>query len=1047
MSFNLEQWKESIRKNLHGWKGRMERTGVNSLYYFLAGVSLLPVVQAVHSGDWSGLAVLGASVDGAVSTGLLANVVQKAKDKSDKEVAGILETEVKSSPELKAEIDAMLEKLETLQEAGKALADADKEWFAKTIQGELKKVNSGIQYEAQLIGNGAIAQGNGSVAVGAGAKYVAGDYYESPDRKQIESDKDEAARRAYLERMRRHCQVLPLAALGGEEGAEEEITLDHVYIDLDTTLSIKKSELEALRAGKQVRLTESMLGKEMPELLERSEGKKDIEPLPVLDAVRATPRVVLLGDPGAGKSTFARKLLGLQAAVMLKQCEPLNGIASNLLPMLIVLRELSAKLSTIPLNGLSMENQRKELLKVIAQHLADELQHTSVEAATGLVANALEEGNVLLVLDGLDEVPQNLRSLMRQAVAALLVEYRIQRLLITSRIRSYVGNAVFENIPTFTIRPFDQEKIKGFVNGWYRTQTDMGRVAERDRQNRANDLIRAAVSKDLRELSSNPMMLTSMAIIHQKEIGLPRERVRLYKLVVDVLIRKWQKHKQGDQLTPSPELAAFLMDELRLLNALERLAYEAHRSGSGSGKAAADLPRLKALEILEGREYLNRISLAEEFMDYVDQRAGLLKGNGGELEKPTSYSFPHRIFQEYLAGCYMIRERNPEREYFPRAAEGDTWSLAAQLGAEELYFNRRGKHTVLDLAYQLLPDHVTNEQEARAALWSGWVARIAGVQEIKSDQDSLHGGEKYLALLSTKLVDLLQSGLSSLERAEAGRVLAVIGDPREEVLKVEAMRFCHVPAGEFLMGEGKEQHRLMLPEFWMAQYPVTNAQFGQFVQAGGYAQARYWPEAKKANIWRDGKIHLEWAKEIRDAPDDFGEPFNCSNHPVVGITWYEALAFTRWLDEKLRGLGKIHVVGGKEPTTWGSSIHVALPSEAEWEKAARGTDGREYPWEGKIDSNKANMEDSGIGTTSAVGCFAKGASPYGLQDMSGNVWEWTRTNYETGKDDFQSQETRVLRGGSCGYEARYVRCAYRYRYYPGYGDYNVGFRVVVSHAS
>ena len=105
MTFNFDQWKESIQHNLRGWKQRMEQAGTGSVYYFLAGVSLLPVIQAVHGGDWSGLSTLGATLGGAVSTGLLVNIVQKAKDKSEVEVAYILESDTKAVAELKTEIE------------------------------------------------------------------------------------------------------------------------------------------------------------------------------------------------------------------------------------------------------------------------------------------------------------------------------------------------------------------------------------------------------------------------------------------------------------------------------------------------------------------------------------------------------------------------------------------------------------------------------------------------------------------------------------------------------------------------------------------------------------------------------------------------------------------------------------------------------------------------------------------------------------------------------------------------------------------------------
>ena len=113
------------------------------------------------------------------------------------------------------------------------------------------------------------------------------------------------------------------------------------------------------------------------------------------------------------------------------------------------------------------------------------------------------------------------------------------------------------------------------------------------------------------------------------------------------------------------------------------------------------------LTLLEGQEYLGDLNLADEFLDYVDQRAGLLVGKGGELDHPTSYSFPHRTIQEYLAGCYLIVKREPVREYYRHAAEGDFWSLAALMGAEEIFYNRRNTKTLLDLAYDLCPSDGT----------------------------------------------------------------------------------------------------------------------------------------------------------------------------------------------------------------------------------------------------------------------------------------------------------------------------------------------------
>src|SRR5262249_2901958 len=159
----------------------------------------------------------------------------------------------------------------------------------------------------------------------------------------------------------------------------------------------------------------------------------------------------------------------------------------------------------------------------------------------------------------------------------------------------------------------------------------------------------------------NPMMLTTMAIIHQRDIGLPRERVRLYRQAVDVLLRRWQQSKTGKtEIVPQPDLVAVLDEERRLLPIVQALAYAAHRSRQGE-QMVSDVPREAALLLLEQPAYLGDIGLAHAFLDYVDHRAGLLVGRGGAPERPVTYSFPHRIFQEYLAACHLLRQRSMVR--------------------------------------------------------------------------------------------------------------------------------------------------------------------------------------------------------------------------------------------------------------------------------------------------------------------------------------------------------------------------------------------------
>jgi len=255
-----------------------------------------------------------------------------------------------------------------------------------------------------------------------------------------------------------------------------------------------------------------------------------------------------------------------------------------------------------------------------------------------------------------------------------------------------------------------------------------------------------------------------------------------------------------------------------------------------------------------------------------------------------------------------------------------------------------------------------------------------------------------------------------------------------------------------------EQHELNLPAFYIARYPTTVAQFQAFVDAKGYAVERYWAEARAAGFWREGQTKrrslrlegekVEQVEEWSDRPERYGGVFDLPNHPQVGLSWYEALAYGRWLTDALRQ-------DERTPEPLRTLLRerdwaVMLPSEAQWEKAARSTDGRLFPWGDDPDPNRANYADTQIGATSAVGCFPGGASPCGALDMAGNVWQWTRSLYQgypydptDGRESLDGSGPRVVRGGSFGNRGSGVRCAYRFRYDPDYWYWSFGFRVVV----
>ena len=225
--------------------------------------------------------------------------------------------------------------------------------------------------------------------------------------------------------------------------------------------------------------------------------------------------------------------------------------------------------------------------------------------------------------------------------------------------------------------------------------------------------------------------------------------------------------------------------------------------------------------------------------------------------------------------------------------------------------------------------------------------------------------------------------------------------------------FVWVPPGEVILGAEGElplQVTRLDEGFFAARTPVTNAQFTQFIEAGGYEQRAFWTEEGWRWRVKEKRIQPRYWRDER-----FNEPFQ----PVVGVTWHEAMAYCCWLAAE-------------------TGQPVRLPSEQEWEKAARGTDGREYPW-GEWADGRCNTAEMLIDRPSVVGQFSPaGDSPYDLADAAGNVWEWTTSEWEAGS------ALRVLRGGSFYLFRDLARCAYRLRNYPLIDWYNYGFRVVVS---
>lgn len=228
-----------------------------------------------------------------------------------------------------------------------------------------------------------------------------------------------------------------------------------------------------------------------------------------------------------------------------------------------------------------------------------------------------------------------------------------------------------------------------------------------------------------------------------------------------------------------------------------------------------------------------------------------------------------------------------------------------------------------------------------------------------------------------------------------------------------------IPAGAFIMGsdEGnpnhQPKHQVLVADFYLDRWPVTNAEYKKFVDATGHPVPNYevsWCETQGYN----------WHPQTRLYPE------GRADHPVVLVTWEDAMAYAAWVGKR-------------------------LPTEAEWERAARGTEGRRYPWGDDLISGRCNCKESGVHGTSPVGAFSPhGDTPEGLVDMVGNIWEWTNSLFapfpydpNDGRESRQALGFRVLRGASWVNDAPVANCLSRLD-----GDFqfynNVGFRCAVS---
>jgi len=822
-------------------------------------------------------------------------------------------------------------------------------------------------------------------------------------------------------------------------GEAAELALNAVFTDLDV-----------FEAPPRVEMTPAKARRPAGERGERSDdGKRSDNRLPAMAALSKYPRLVLLGDPGSGKSTLVNFVALCLAGAWLHKVEANRkrlGEASklpSLLPVRVILRDYAAR-------GLPQD-------KGLWQFIQDELKATPNSAGDSLapcipaIAAALAaRRGALLLLDGVDEVPeaQNCRVRLKEKIEQFGRDFPQCRIVVTSRPYAYQDEkARLTGFEVRTLADFSPEQVQTFIGRWYEHvgQRDRSLGPAKARQYAAQ--LQAAVEQNprLADLAPRPLLLTLMASLHRWQEGgrLPEKRQALYEASVGLLLDLWQRPKQvfGAQ-GRSVGIEYDVWRELgigaeALRKALELAAYEAHLN-QPSTQGTHDIRARDLVGVLYERSDKAKTGAAADagerrIVTYLTNRAGLLI----EREQGRVYAFPHRTFQEYLAACHLASTDFPYLLADRLREDDGRWREASLLAAARAVTGSPAP--IWNLVAGFCPRDVPVGPDRVLPRTADWYAALRAAEALIETELHREVPERQAALLERLrkwLIALIEQGvLPAAERVAAGDTLGRLGDPRPGVGLTAAgdpsIVWCGVSSGQFIMGSrddsesvyGKEtpQQRIDLPAYRISKYLITNAQYDAFAQDGGYTVAwrRYWTDAG----W-------QW-KEKRTTPEQYGGVFDLPNHPVVNVTSYEALAFCGWLSEKL-------------------GHPVTLPTEAQWEKAARGPDGgatHRYPWGDKITPEHANYDETGIGTTTAVGIFPQGTSPYGALDMAGNAWEWCLTQWRSDytqpvDDDPAGDAPRVLRGGAFhGYKWD-VRCASRYSNNPNHSLRFYGFRVV-----
>lgn len=733
-------------------------------------------------------------------------------------------------------------------------------------------------------------------------------------RQEQEYDESERLLRDYLEDVEAQTNRINIQGIFSESGAGRM----PVYFPIE-------EHYTPLKSGSVLQVRDNVSEIGMPE---RGEY------VPLTDLLSRQNHLLIVGDPGGGKTTFLRFIACVLAKDRLDsdqaRCLELLGLAPDPegpIPILLSVARLAEAVTDNNCGG-AWRSLTQTLMELFGQPKAH------------LLEEALDQGQCVVLLDGLDEVADPAqRTRMAEAVNAVIHHWSNNRFVITSRPFGYQAVAGLEGMATAHVCAFEEPEILEFMQRW-------AEALYPDTQERMRDAylpeLRSAVLNvsHIKRMAQNPVMLTCLCVVHWNERHLPEGKADLLMAVLRWLLNAKESKRKHRNYTNTFVEECF--KELALAMCIDP---EGKQVNADLAWAAEQLER----PFLDERDItgnqLRREGLRMLEAEMVD--SGIVcQDSTGRLR------FWHLTFQEHYAGRALVELGDGDSgwwEKITRHLHDEQWQEILDHFAGCLArIGRRGLNLLVErILGQAQPENL--ESTARAV---GILGRLLRILEVYDYQPPTRLGwdqarDRVMAIFTSEGA----KQVAWRERIAAAEALGQAGDPR------------------FVGRELNPEMRSVsgMKGIQLGKYPVTVLEFKCFVESGAYHEERFW-----GDHW-PMKTENQW-----ESPKDWDNQLKHLNRPVTGVSWYEACAYCQWLSER-------------------TNLLYCLPSSEHWEIAATHPEG-EYPW-GRGDPNEELLNcELNVNAPSPVGVYPKGAAPGGHLDMSGNVWEWVQDPTESGSN-------------------------------------------------